>query len=67
MMNIRLEIEGLEEKETQERVRKQLEGMEGVWDVCMSREEKCVDVSYDDRTSDAEIHNHLQNNGYKIY
>lgn len=66
MKSIRLNIEGLEQKETQDKVRNQLESLKGVQDVCLSIDETFVDVNYDEQTSDAEINNHLQNNGYKI-
>lgn len=66
MKSIKLNIEGLEEKETQDKVRDQLVGLRGVKEVGISTDESFVDVIYDDQTSDAEISNHLQNNGYKI-
>lgn len=66
MQSIRLNIEGLEQKETQVRVINQLEGMIGVQDISLSEDETFLDVNYDEETSDAEINNHLQNNGYKI-
>lgn len=66
MKSIRLDIDGLEQKETQDKVRNQLEGIVGVQDVCLNIDETFVDVYYDEQTSDAEINNHLQNNGYKI-
>ncbi len=66
MKRISLNIEGLEQKETQDKVRNQLEGMVGVLDVGLSMDERFVEIAFDEQTSDAEIHNHLQNNGYKI-
>lgn len=66
MKSIRLDIDGLEQKETQDKVRNQLEGIVGVQDVCLNIDETFVDIYYDEQTSDAEINNHLQNNGYKI-
>lgn len=66
MNSIRLNIEGLEQPETQDRVKNQLEGIVGIQDVCLSEGQTYVDVNYDEQTSDVEIHNHLQNNGYKI-
>lgn len=66
MNSIRFTIEGLQENETQDRVRNQLEGMIGVQKVYLSAGQDYVDINYDDQTSAAEINNHLQNNGYKI-
>ena len=34
--------------------------------VGLSAGQTYVDVTYDDQTSDIELNNHLQNNGYKI-
>jgi cation transport ATPase len=66
MNSIRFNIEGLQENETQDRVKNQLEGMIGVQRVSLSAGQDYVDINYDDQTSAAEINNHLQNNGYKI-
>ncbi len=66
MNSIRLNIEGLQQEETQEKVKNQLEGVIGVQDVCLSAGQTYVDIDYDEQTSDMEINNHLQNNGYKI-
>lgn len=66
MDSIRLIIEGLEQPETQDRVKNQLEGMIGIQEVCLSEGQTYVDVNYDEQTSAVEINNHLQNNGYKI-
>ncbi|MFU0828317.1 MAG: HMA domain-containing protein [Lachnoclostridium sp.] len=66
MNSIRLNIEGLNEPETQERVRNQLEGIVGVQKVFLSTGQDYVDINYDHQTSAAEINNHLQNNGYKV-
>lgn len=65
-MNIRLEIDGLEFNETQDRVRNQLEGMIGVQKVDLSEGQDYVDINYDEQTSVEEIDSHLKNNGYKI-
>ena len=67
MNNIRLSIDGLEQNETQERVRDQIEGIVGVSKVETSAGQTYVDFTYDEeQTSANEINNHLQNNGYKI-
>jgi copper chaperone CopZ len=66
MDNIRFSIEGLQEVETQERVRNQLEGIVGIQNVFLSEGQNYVDINFDEQTSVAEINNHLQNNGYKI-
>lgn len=66
MHSLRLIIEGLEQEETQDKVRDQIEGLIGVQEVCLSAGQNYVDINYDDQTSDAEINNHLQNNGYKV-
>lgn len=66
MNNVRLNIEGLRDPETQDRVRNQLEGIVGVQKVHLSTGQNYVDINYDDQTSAAEINNHLQNNGYKV-
>ncbi|OPJ59643.1 heavy-metal-associated domain-containing protein [Clostridium oryzae] len=66
MNRIRLNIEGLQENETQDKVRKQLENLSGIQDVFLSKGQTYVDINYDDRTSIEEINSHLQNNGYKI-
>ncbi len=66
MNSIRISIEGLQENETQDRVRNQLEGVIGVQDVFLSEGQTYVDINYDEQTSVPEIHNHLQNNGYKV-
>jgi len=52
--------------ETQDKVRDQLESVIGVLNVGMSAGQTYADVDYDDQTSDIELNNHLQNNGYKI-
>ncbi|SEW24054.1 hypothetical protein [[Clostridium] fimetarium] len=66
MKSIRINIEGLQEIETQDKVRDQLESVIGVQNVGMSAGQTYVDVDYDEQTSDIELNNHLQNNGYKI-
>lgn len=66
MKSVRLNIEGLQEKETQEKVLNQIKSLKGVQDICLSIDETLVDVSFDEETSEAEINNHLQNNGYKL-
>lgn len=63
---IRLNIEGLEQNETQDRVKNQLESIIGVQNVYLSSGQTYLEVDYDDQTSDKEINNHLQNNGYKV-
>ncbi|MGB8451968.1 MAG: hypothetical protein WCD89_06500 [Anaerocolumna sp.] len=66
MHSLRLIIDGLEQEETQDKVRDQIEGIIGVQEVDLSAGQNYVDINYDDQTSDAEINNHLQNNGYKV-
>ena len=66
MKSIRINIAGLEQMETQDKVRDQLESVIGVKNVGMSAGQTYVDVDYDEQTSDIELNNHLQNNGYKI-
>ncbi|HEX3021804.1 MAG TPA: hypothetical protein VHQ24_11350 [Lachnospiraceae bacterium] len=66
MESIRLTIDGLQENETQDRVRDQLEGIIGVQSVKLSEGQNYVDIDYDEPTSVAEINSHLQNNGYKV-
>lgn len=66
MKHISLDIEGLEEKETLNKVRHQIKGIVGVKDAYLNTIETLLKVSYDERTSEAEIKNHLQNNGYKV-
>lgn len=66
MESRRFIIDGLEQVETQDKVRNQLENIIGVQDVRLSEGQTYVDVNYDEQTSDVEIGNHLQNNGYKI-
>lgn len=66
MKSVRLNIEGLEQNETQDRVKDQLEGIIGVYDVCVSEGQTYLSVNYDEQTSVQEINNHLQNNGYKV-
>ena len=66
MKNARISIEGLQQIETQDKVRDQLESIVGVKSVGLSAGQTYVDVDYDEQTSDIEINNHLQNNGYKI-
>lgn len=64
--SIRINIEGLEQILTQDKVKNQLESIIGVDKVCMSAGQTYVDLDYDEQTSDSDIINHLQNNGYKI-
>ncbi len=64
--HLRLDIDGLELEETQNKVRNQLEGIVGVRSVEVSKGQNYVSINYDDQTSSTEIYNHLQNNGYKI-
>lgn len=64
--NVRLNIEGLEFEETQNRVKNQLEGIIGVHKVDMSAGQTYVDINHDEQTTAIEINNHLQNNGYKV-
>lgn len=64
--SIRINIEGLQFNETQDRVRNQIEGIIGVTNVKVSEGQDYVDVNFDEHTSVQEISNHLQNNGYKI-
>lgn len=65
-MNARINIEGLEFNETQDRVKSQLEGMIGIQDVSLSEGQNYVDLVYDEQTSASEIDSHLKNNGYKV-
>lgn len=67
MQVVRLNIEGLQINETQDKVRNQIDGMLGVMDVKLSEGQDYVDITFDEQTSAQEIHNHLQNNGYKIF
>ncbi len=64
--NVRLNIEGLEFEETQDRVKNQLEGLIGVNKVDMSAGQTYVDINHDEQTTVSEISTHLQNNGYKV-
>lgn len=64
--NVRFNIEGLEKEETQNRVKKQLEGMVGVQKVDMSTGQSYCDIEHDEHTTVSEINSHLQNNGYKV-
>lgn len=64
--SIRINIDGLQFNETQERVKNQIEGIIGVTNVKLSEGQDYVDVDFDEQTSVQEINNHLQNNGYKI-
>lgn len=66
MQVARFSIEGLEMNETQDKVRNQIDGMLGIMDVKLSEGQDYVDISFDEQTSVQEIHNHLQNNGYKV-
>ncbi len=66
MYHMRVDIDGLEFPETQDRVRNQLEGIIGVKCVELSTGKDYLEVTFDDQTSEAEINNHLQNNGYKV-
>jgi copper chaperone CopZ len=66
MENIRLNIDGLEDNETQDEVKNQIEGIVGVNKVNLSAGQNFVDIQYDDQTSAMEINSHLQNNGYKV-
>ncbi|WMJ87089.1 hypothetical protein [Anaerocolumna sp. MB42-C2] len=66
MQSIRFNIDGLEENETQDKVRNQLEGVVGVHDIFLSKGQNYVDINFDEQTSIPELNNHLQNNGYKI-
>lgn len=66
MNSIRLNIEGLEQNETQDRVKNQLENIIGIQNVYLSSGQTFLELDYDDQTSDKEINNHLQNNGYKV-
>lgn len=66
MNHIRLNIDGLEQPETQDRVRNQLVNVIGIKEVCLSEGQNYIDINYDEQTSEAEINNHLQNNGYKV-
>lgn len=66
MESIRLNISGLEDNETQDKVKNQLEGIVGVNKIDLSSGQDYVDIQFDDQTSVQEINSHLQNNGYKI-
>ena len=66
MQRIRLNIDRLVEKETQNRVINQLDGIVGVQDINLSDDEKSLEVYYDEQTSEEKINSHLKNNGYKI-
>jgi copper chaperone CopZ len=66
MNSVRFNVDGLEDNETQDRVKNQLEGIIGVKDVCTSNGQNYIDIAYDDQTSIPELNNHLQNNGYKV-
>lgn len=66
MEHIRLIVDNLEERETQDRVRSQLENVIGVKKVDLSAGQNYVDINISEETSLPEIQNHLQNNGYKV-
>lgn len=66
MKSVRLDIEGLNEKETQDKIKNQLEGIIGVQDIFLSAGQTYLNVNYDERTTEKEIHSHLQNNGYNV-
>lgn len=66
MNSIRLSIDGLEFTETQDKIRNQLESMNGVIKVSLSEGQDYVDIHYDENTSVSEINSHLQNNGYNL-
>ncbi|MBA4687199.1 MAG: heavy-metal-associated domain-containing protein [Candidatus Galacturonibacter soehngenii] len=66
MQNIRLNVDGLEDIETQDKVKKQIEGIVGVGKVSVSAGQDYVDIQFDEQTSSSEISSHLQNNGYKV-
>ena len=66
MKKTKLCIEGIVDKETQDRVIHQLYSMNGIRDAQLSGDKKAIEVIYDEQTSSEGINNHLQNNGYKI-
>lgn len=66
MNYMRVNIDGLEFPETQEKVKDQLDGIIGIKNIDLSTGKDYLEVGYDDQTSEAEIRNHLQNNGYKV-
>ena len=66
MQNIRLNIDGLEDNETQDKVKNQLEGIVGVSKVNLSAGQDYVDVQFDEQTSAMPINSHLHKNGFKV-
>ncbi|RBP57956.1 hypothetical protein DES36_12628 [Alkalibaculum bacchi] len=67
MKKTRLCIDGIVDKETQDRVIHQLYNMNGIREAQLSSDKQAIEVIYDEKTSSEEINNHLQNNGYKIF
>lgn len=66
MKKTRLCIDGIVDKETQDRVMHQLYSMNGIREAQLSSDKQAIEVIYDEQVSSEEINNHLQNNGYKI-
>jgi len=66
MKNLKLNLEGLQYKDSQNKVKKQLERLNGVEEICMDIDHKSVDVTFDWPATEVEIKQCIENNGFKV-
>lgn len=66
MKNLILNLEGLQYTETQNKVKKQLEKINGVENISMDNKNKSVQVSYNWPATDTEIKHRLEENGFQV-
>lgn len=66
MKKIELNLEGLQYKDSRDKIKNQLQWLNGVQDICMDVDHKSVNVTYDWPATEVEIKGCLENNGFKV-
>lgn len=66
MKNITFSLEGLQYKDTRDKVKNKLESLNGVHEVCMGINHKSVDINYDWPATDQEIKSCLDEHGFRV-
>ena len=66
MKNFNFNLEGLQYKDSQDKIKNQLQRLNGVQDICLDVDHKSVNVTFDWPATEIEIKQCVENNGFKI-
>lgn len=66
MKNFKFNLEGIQYTDSQNKVKNQLQRLNGVQDISMDIDHKLVNVTYDWPATEIEIKDCLENNGFKV-